>query len=846
METVRCFVDCLADFGDLLSAKVIRNGTEVFLSTGASDVLVFNGQEKRVKTVLHFCSSVKSFALSNDRCRLYALCENDGLYCIPVALESSSHSLSAKCHIPALSTVSKDSTVIKDGKVQSFIVVEGILVTVSMQESFWTFELYELPDCSEGAMVYQRRAGFQVQVVAARIPQKHMADTVDSKSIAPALACIYPSSDNTPNGQAHLGHPLLEPLLFRLLFGVDTSLVHSPVILCGLPDGRLFFFPLLLPMLTSSRGEQKPQIKMLYSLEQPVTFIGTSVTGEKGPQYLVVIGQRGRILIAMANQEGSDGKAADCSFIEHTVQGPVECACVDGERLYYSTSANLLALSLINTSASPSSPLTRPKRPAVFSQSAVCLSVCRVAALAEPCITPAGSVELLALSLSGKLLQVTLPQASDKESLSRLVSSQVGQRVNDLMGGIGNIWERASSMKHQLQLKNNTLRCLNHVFNVCHLILNCHKNDQEVCERKPPISCRGVANWSTLLQKDSLILTCILENLSDCALHQGWTLCIEVYSSRSHIADGSSTTYSFALKKVDCGEKLEVNLPLDIDGEVFLPVKINCYLVYSLHSLFHPEELGHLSVVSDIPISQLLRDNGCISLALNTLTLDWLDCLRIAEPNSYADVPKQLTTWESTHKFLSSKQTRTQLQSMSKAGPHAVVVRISSELLRTGLSLPGCSTAVLCISVLKWLVFRTSETGDYKPIQNPVVCALGPGRHEARLLTKEVLSGINSKGDLSVVEVQVESFSVEALCGLHHAVLRRVQALLKEAPVTHGGPVSLRGQHLTEAVQHAESLYKDLQDSRTPDTFGGVMKIRKTSELFQLYLQLRENPLVII
>ncbi|XP_035389605.1 Fanconi anemia core complex-associated protein 100 isoform X2 [Electrophorus electricus] len=770
METVRCFVDCLADFGDLLSAKVIRNGTEVFLSTGASDVLVFNGQEKRVKTVLHFCSSVKSFALSNDRCRLYALCENDGLYCIPVALESSSHSLSAKCHIPALSTVSKDSTVIKDGKVQSFIVVEGILVTVSMQESFWTFELYELPDCSEGAMVYQRRAGFQVQVVAARIPQKHMADTVDSKSIAPALACIYPSSDNTPNGQAHLGHPLLEPLLFRLLFGVDTSLVHSPVILCGLPDGRLFFFPLLLPMLTSSRGEQKPQIKMLYSLEQPVTFIGTSVTGEKGPQYLVVIGQRGRILIAMANQEGSDGKAADCS-----------------------------------------------------------------------------SVELLALSLSGKLLQVTLPQASDKESLSRLVSSQVGQRVNDLMGGIGNIWERASSMKHQLQLKNNTLRCLNHVFNVCHLILNCHKNDQEVCERKPPISCRGVANWSTLLQKDSLILTCILENLSDCALHQGWTLCIEVYSSRSHIADGSSTTYSFALKKVDCGEKLEVNLPLDIDGEVFLPVKINCYLVYSLHSLFHPEELGHLSVVSDIPISQLLRDNGCISLALNTLTLDWLDCLRIAEPNSYADVPKQLTTWESTHKFLSSKQTRTQLQSMSKAGPHAVVVRISSELLRTGLSLPGCSTAVLCISVLKWLVFRTSETGDYKPIQNPVVCALGPGRHEARLLTKEVtVSGINSKGDLSVVEVQVESFSVEALCGLHHAVLRRVQALLKEAPVTHGGPVSLRGQHLTEAVQHAESLYKDLQDSRTPDTFGGVMKIRKTSELFQLYLQLRENPLVII
>ncbi|XP_076855648.1 Fanconi anemia core complex-associated protein 100 isoform X2 [Brachyhypopomus gauderio] len=714
-----------------------------------------------------------------------------------------------------------------------------------------------MPDCSEGATVYRRITGFQVPAVAANISQKQIVDTVDSMTGAPALACIYPSTDGPPKRHAHQGHPFLEPLLYRLLFGVDASLVHSPVILCGLTDGRVCFFPLLLPVLTSSRGEHKPKVRMLHSLEQPVTFIGTSVTGEKGPQCLVVIGQKGKILIARANQGVPEGKPADYSFIEHAVRGPVKCACVDGERLYYSTSTNLLALSLTTTSASPSSPPLAaavretpsdwPERPAISSQTAVCLSVSRVTALAQSCKrTSAGCVVLLALSLSGKLLQVTLPPTSDKESVSRLASSQAGQRVKDLLNGIANVWERASSLKHQLQLKNNTLRCLNHVFNVCHLLLNSHTNDQEVCKHKPPIGCRAVANWSTLLQKDSLILTCVLENLSECALEPGWTLCIAVQSSCSHAADGSST-FSFALKKVDCGETVEVTLPLDIDGEVFLPVKINCSLVYSLQSLFDPADLRHPSAISDTPISQLLKDCGCISLALNTLTLDWLDCLRILEPNSHADVPKQITAWEATHIFLSSRQSHTESQPIPKPGPHTVAVRISSELLRTRLSLHDCSTVVLCISVLKWLLSGTPEAGQYKLMQTPVVCALGPGRQPVRLLTKEVtVSGISSEGPLSVVEVQVESSSMEALCGLHHAVLRRVQALLKGAPVGQGTAARLRGEHLREVVQHTESLHKDLQDSRTPDTCGGVMKTKTSELLFQVYLKLRENPLVIL
>lgn len=79
-------------------------------------------------------------------------------------------------------------------------------------------------------------------------------------------------------------------------------------------------------------------------------------------------------------------------FIEHVVQGPVVCARVDGDHLYYSTATNLFCLSLSKT-LTPSSSITAVSegdrtRP----ESVVCLNVCRVIALTEPFISPAGSV----------------------------------------------------------------------------------------------------------------------------------------------------------------------------------------------------------------------------------------------------------------------------------------------------------------------------------------------------------------------------------------------------------------------------------------------------------------------
>ena len=205
-------------------------------------------------------------------------------------------------------------------------------------------------------------------------------------------------------------------------------------------------------------------------------------------------------------------------------------------------------------------------------------------------------------------------------------------------------FSRATSVKLQLQLKNNILKRLNQVIHICRQFMTYQKNSQEGKDCKPPISCHGVTKWSTLLQKDTLVLTCTLENLSACALDQGWTLCIEVQSLCSLTAECISKTYSFSLKKLYCGQKTAVSLPLENRDEVLLPLKIRCFLVCSLQTFLIPEECRN-DLDSDVPVFNFLENRSSIRLALNTLTVDWLDCLRIGEPALHGEIPKQNSVW---------------------------------------------------------------------------------------------------------------------------------------------------------------------------------------------------------
>ncbi|KAA0725148.1 Fanconi anemia core complex-associated protein 100 [Triplophysa tibetana] len=770
---MRCSVEYLIEFSDCQSdsSRIIQYDTNLILTCGDSHVLVFHIQENRVTTVFHYETPVTYVALSGDKLRLtlYVLCENGGLYCTPLPPPSSSSASVNKSSDPVVIRVSDDFIVLKNISLRAIIIVEKILVTLSLHKSTWSFDVYEEP----GSKPLQKLACFQVTTVNTQATHNssntredviNVTDEDKSRKSTPVLTCIYPAVSH----KSEL-HPYLEPRLFRLLFGVDASLVNSPVLLCGLPDGRICCFPLLLPQMDGPRGEQRSPIRVLQSLEQPIVFIGTCVSGEDGPQCLVALGQRGKLLLVRSKETSSESKEADYRFNEHSVRGPVLCACANDKYLFYSTRNDLQALQLTKTSPETEA-ATEPQQPALSSNS---LGVCRVVALAGP-------------------------------------------NTN-----------ATESLKHKLQEKNESLKRLNQVMSVCNLLLANDGNDKELNKRMQPIGCHGVTRWRSLLQKESLALTCVLENASMYTLEQGWTLCLQVHpSSTSQTANTefTSRTYSFPFRKLDCGEKLDVTIPLERVGE--LPVNIYCSLAFTLMALFSSDESED--------VSQLLKGMGSISVPLNTLTVDWLDSLRLEGAFSPGNIIRNKTAADGIQVFLRSKGVRTKDSAIvPKSGPLPVVVRVSSELLKSKLHLSTTSGVELCSSVLNWLVCK--ETAERASSKTQVVCAYSPDGQPVKLLAKEItLEDFSSEGPLDVLEIRVESLSMVAV-------------LLQDTTADRGNTKLLQAQRMCETVRHVESLYKDLQDAYNQAALGGSPEMNKTSEiLFRIFMQLRATPLIII
>ena len=242
----------------------------------------------------------------------------------------------------------------------SLILVGSILLTLAHKDQLWRFTLYQVPASVESSASGHEKLGvLDLPVVSPGLYEE--GDQRRAPARRPVLNCVHSSdavptssaSSSSPSPPSHTitgdGHFLLEPLHFKIIFGVDPSLAKSPIILCGLPDGRLCFFPL--------RGLPS-RVRVLHSLEQPVVFIGSTVavgTDPPLPQSLVAVGGLGRVVLIHDGETAAAGPttamASDAgqkllAFTEGCVPGPVVCGCVEGRRLYYSTHSDILVLDL--------------------------------------------------------------------------------------------------------------------------------------------------------------------------------------------------------------------------------------------------------------------------------------------------------------------------------------------------------------------------------------------------------------------------------------------------------------------------------------------------------------------
>lgn len=822
----KCAVETWAEFGFLVTPSTASVqfdfGTHVFICTGSEEVYVFNTQEKKLTGVLQFTDSVSDLAQSDDKQHLFVACRNT-VYCVNLTLVLPRLTATVSSS-PAELKIPSNSLVIREEGVLSVLPVGSLLVTLSRRETSWLLTVY---NTKEQSGCYELRGSFRLPVVSAGVEEK----TATERS--PVMICIYLSDAETSSSHRHVH---LEPTLFKLLFGIDAALIKSPVILCGLPDGRLCSLPLRLPGMC---------LRALHSLEESVMFVGASVVKETDPGHtlcLVAVGEHGRVVVIKTCKGATEEDVKQVSFAEGCVPGPVTSACVDKHHLYFSTGSDLLSLNLSEELGGKAGQIFNEESTSKTSynlQSPISLNVCRLIALGRPTYNTAGEVELLGLSVKGQLQKMTLPVGRGDTGSSTHLYTQRGRSVRDLLSAIGDVCERASVLKTAIKSKNHILQHLTQVLNVSFLIMD------STDTVKPSVRCHATARWNRLLQKDSLHLMCVLENSSPYYLEQGWTLSVTVFPlscSDSSQEQSSSTNYSFPFCNLHPGQTFEVTLPLTAAGDASFPITVSCVLVYSLTTLLEEKQLAGLSK----------EQSSTISLPLNTLTVDWLHALQLNTPGTDRNLTSQSkinTLADTVQTFLKSRRMRANDKGEGEENKHySVSVKVSSDLLYSSdVELKARTSPA--VTLLDWLLSErhrgvTRYQWDRGAPNRTVLHAQGPNGHLVKLMVKEVDLGIEES--LKVIEVQVESRSLVAVCGLHHAILHRIQTLMQRAP-EKAAALRVHSLGLRQALQQAEHSLQQIQESRISRAFdAGVSGGQMTRSLLNVYQELRENPLVIL
>ncbi|XP_061912042.1 Fanconi anemia core complex-associated protein 100 [Entelurus aequoreus] len=807
----RCVVETLAEFGYLSQSCILKVGSllrsNVFLSTGDDEVYVFNSQDRNLKAIVHFPAPVSDLTVDDDKQILYVACWKGvyGVFLSPLLCRvQSSEASSCPSHV----NVSGEHFVIREEGVSSLLLVNSVLLNVTRKNPSWLLTLYKIAEESIFSS-YEMFASFKIPVVSNTVPHS------TEECRRPLLLCVHSANTAAPLSGLSSGHVYLEVVLFKLLFGINAALTKSPVIFCGLPDGRLCFVPQRVPGC---------QLRVLHSLEQPVVFVGASAG------CLVAVGEQGRVVLITSQQGRPEEGGFRAAFTQVCVPGPVVCACLDGQSLYYSTGSDLLVLDLPLGSTEGSKPVkgetgTSNKQAGAL-QNPTSLNVCRVSTLVQHASDNADKAQLLGLSFRGQLQRISLPVRRQDAASSNLPSLHVGRSIRDVLAAIGDIYERSSVLKAAIKSKNQTMLQLNQVLNISFLM-----NGGGDCQEKP-IRIHATTSWSTMLQKDSLNLKCILENGSCYDLEQGWTLNITVSPlCRSQGGEGCSSQFSFSFHTLPPRGKVDFSLPLASAGESSYPITLFCSLTFPFSVLLREE------AVSGLP------DGGLISLPLNTLTVDWLHALQVKSP---ADAASQHCNIDTIQAFLKSRLSG---EGGGDAGnvQHSASIKVSSELLRDTLMLRPPSNVGL--SLLQWLLCERHKgvkvQGDKVVLNNLVVCARAPNGHIIKLTAKEESAGTEEE-PLAIVEVKVESSSMAAVCGMHHAVLHRIQSVLQRAP-EKSSTVQMQSLCVRQVLLRAETLLQQFQQSRISSSFsGGVSTAQVTSSLLSVYQELRENPVFII
>ncbi|XP_003786111.1 Fanconi anemia core complex-associated protein 100 [Otolemur garnettii] len=851
--------------------RVLRHEAEVFLSTGSEFVYVHDQEGGLLTVAYRFPSRVWHLELLALRRALYVLCAQKGIYYL--SLDRPSRSINQvdgnsedSEFLSSVVPVGPDACILPDASLCAFTVLDGTLVTLVQGPTQWKMQLFECSCPGEDPKLGGQIG--EVELSTYTPPAGVLGKSADPHFL-PVLCCVsLPASEFLHNRLWGSGSLTLKETLFGLLFGADATLLESPVILCGLPDGQLCC--MVLKALVTSRsapGDPKALVKILHHLEEPVIFIGalktdpqaeeaaeeTSLGDDVHSDCLVALGHHGRTLAIKASWDKSGILVPELR--EYCLPGPVLCAACGGDsHLYHSTPSDLCMVDLApgSTPLDPTKPDGSPGGlPPLLCPAS--LSVCSVLSLFVS-RTPEGGTELLALSAKGRLMICSLDLNSEVPG-PRMTRASTGQKIKELLSGIGNVSERVSFLKRAVDQRNKALTSLNEAMNVSCALLSSREGPK-------PISCTTTTAWSRLQLQDMLTVTCLLENNSTFSLGRGWALCIEVLTSSSALdldSAGSAITYTIPMDQLSPGSRREVTLPLGPgeNGTFDLPATVSCTLFYSLREVvggaLAPSDSFEDPFLDEEPPDFLPEQEG-VCLPLSRHTVDLLQTLRFPGlAPSCTQASALLNPTDPVDTFLAAcREPGSQVAGPSSLRaaylpPSVACIRVSAELLRAALE-DSCSGVPLCCATLQWLLAENAAVDVVRARALSSIQGMAPDGADVQLIVREVaVTDMCLAGPIQALEIQVESSSLADMCRVHHAVIRRMQTMVKQQAARGSSPPDLRIQYLREIHTNHETLLREVQALRdrlcTEDETSACATAQR---LLQVYRQLRNPSLILL
>ncbi|XP_021493075.1 Fanconi anemia core complex-associated protein 100 isoform X3 [Meriones unguiculatus] len=852
---------------------VLRHEAEVFLSTGREFVYVYDQEGGLLTAVYQFPDQVWHLQLLALRRALYVLCARTGIYCLSLdsprrrSASQACEDTEDEAHPCPVIHVDPDACVLPDAALCAFTVLDDVLVALVQGPTQWKMQLFERPYPGE-----EPQPGGQIGEVelSTSTPPGGVPGKLAAPCFLPVLCCVFPPGSRAPHGHPQgCGCLVLEEALFGLLFGVDATLLQSPVVLCGLPDGQLCCVVLkALVTSGSAPGDPKVLVKILHHLEEPVVFIGALRTepypeeaaadlppGEnEHSDCMVALGHQGRTLAIKASWSASGNLVPELR--EYCLPGPVLCAaCGRDGHMYHSTPSNLCVVDLtrrdIPWNTEKPDEATGGLPPVLCPAS---LNICSVVTL---CVSgaPTGSTELLALSSKGRLITCSLDLNSEVPMPAKMTMANAGQKIKELLLDIGDVSERVSFLKKAVDQRNKAITSLNEAMNVSCALLSSQEGGR-------PISCTITLSWSRLELRDMLLATCTLENSSSFCLDQGWTLCIQVLTSSSALdldGAGSTFTYTIPVDRLGPGSRREVTLPLgpSESGTLDLPVTMSCWLFYSLREVvggaLAPSDPLEDPCLESLPLNLPKQEGVCLPLCKRTV--DMLQCLRFpalaSRPTQAPCVPgpacDPVETFLKTCQGPGSEPTGAASLRAKYLPPSTASIRVSAALLRAALE-DSRSGSHLCSATLRWLLAENAAVDAVRAQALSSIQGVAPDGTDVNLIVHEVaVTDLSPAGPIQAVEIQVESSSLANMCRVHHAIIRRMKTMVTEQAARGSSPPDLRVQYLHQIHANHQELLREVQTLRDQlCTEDEVSSCSTAQKLLQIYKQLRNPSLVLL